>query len=69
MLILLLCLAPLVALVLVYGVALVVAVSRAKPEDVPQMMAQVTQVLRELSERPLHRRHERLDRGRDEEMQ
>lgn len=67
MLTLLLFLTPLIVLVLVYGVALIVAVCRAKPDDVPQMMEQTTQVLRGLCERQLHRRQPVLGNHRDEE--
>lgn len=68
MLTLLLLLTPLVVLALFYGVALIVAVLRVKPEDLPQLMAQTNQMLRGLCERRLHRQQPVLgNRQGDEE--
>lgn len=68
MLTVLLFLVPVIALVLIYGVALIVAVCRAKPEDVPQMIAQLSQVLRGLCGQ-LYRRRQVAGGDVEEEVQ
>lgn len=44
MLTVLLCLAPLLALIIVFGGVVIVALCKANPEDVPKVMGQANQV-------------------------
>jgi hypothetical protein len=52
----LLCLSPVLALIIVIGGVVIVALCKANAEDVPKVMGEATQIFRRLTDRLLHRR-------------